>query len=321
MRLVEEPLRAAIINLLETPDAAIATVDRIAAARVLAGLDDLRAPITIDDWRAELARRNEHFAAPVGYWCYIHPGTYRIGGWEEGESDAKITLPAFWIARFPITVAQYAPFAEVGYGKNAERWWTPNGWQWKQARQRTQPWLWNEAPYDGTNQPLIGVTWYEATAFCLWQSERLKDALPAGYVVRLPTEAEWEAAAAYDAVRHRRNYPWGKQEPTPELAIYDASGLNRPAPVGCCPAGVAACGALDMAGNVWEMMASSHGGYPEQSNAEVKDFTTAAWDVPWRGGSYYQNSTFVRCGARIGSYPRNDYFIIGFRVVVAPRSH
>ncbi len=316
----EERLGAALVALLEHPAPAILLPQRIEAGEALGRLGDTRVPVTRDDWRAELGRRNEAFGSPAGYWCSVRPGAYRIGGWEQGEKAANITLPAYWIARYPITVAQFAPFIDQGYGKEAERWWTPKGRQWKQAQARTASYGWNEAPYDGANQPVIGITWYEATAFCAWLTEQLGAALPAGFIVRLPTEAEWEAAAAYDGAMPRRTYPWGEDEPTPEHAIYDAANLGRPAPIGCCPAGAAACGALDMAGNVWEVTASSYRGYPNQSNTAEEDFTTGDYQVPWRGGSYYQSSTSVRCGAR-GRINLVDVSYFAFRVVVAPRSH
>nr|MDQ2997131.1 SUMF1/EgtB/PvdO family nonheme iron enzyme [Chloroflexota bacterium] len=316
---LEAPLCHAIVDLLETPDPAIPTADRIAAARVLADLGDPRFPVVRDAWRAEAFPQT--FGSPQSYWCAVLAGIYPIGGWEAGQQPAAIGLPSFWIARFPITVAQYAPFVEQGYGANAERWWTPNGWQWKNERQRTEPYAWNRPPYDGPNQPVIGITWYEATAFCAWLSEQLADALPAGSIVRLPTEAEWEASASYAPNEPPRSYPWGPNTPTSEQAIYDQSGLDAPAPVGCCPAGAAACGALDLAGNMWEMTASSHRKYPDQSNVVEKDFTTNTFDVPWRGGSWAQNSTYVRCGARYGNLPVNVNGYVGFRVVVAPRSH
>ncbi|NNJ13334.1 SUMF1/EgtB/PvdO family nonheme iron enzyme [Chloroflexales bacterium ZM16-3] len=298
--------------------------ERIRAGSVLGDLDDPRIPVTPDDWRRELGRRSEGFTvAGDHYWRYVRPETYQIGGWNKGEPSAKITLPAFWLARFPLTVAQYAPFVAEGYGKDAERWWTPEGWMWKQANQRTEPWGWDKPEYRGTNQPVIGVAWYEVTAFCAWLSERLQGALPVGYLVRLPTEAEWEATAAYDAQMQRRPYPWGDAEPTPERAIYDESNLGRPAPVGCCPSGAAACGAMDMVGNVWEWIASSHKGYPAQSGVVGKGFTTDDYDVPLRGASWYDNRTNVRCGARFRNYPDFDfdlYFGRGVRVCVSPRS-
>jgi formylglycine-generating enzyme required for sulfatase activity len=176
--------------------------ERMAAGQALGLMGDPRFLVTIAAWQHEMAQRSEQFGTPAGYFCSVRPGTYQIGGWEDDEPAADITLPAFWIARFPITVAQYAPFVAAGYGKDAERWWTREGWQWKQKRGRTQPYSWNESPYDGPNQPMIGVTWYEAAAFCAWLTAQLQDALPAGYVIRLPTEAEWEAAAAYDTPPH-----------------------------------------------------------------------------------------------------------------------
>ncbi|NCC36023.1 MAG: hypothetical protein EOM24_29010 [Chloroflexia bacterium] len=186
-------------------------------------------------------------------------------------------------------------FVAEGYGAAAQRWWTPEGWQWKQERKRTEPDWWDDPDNNVANQPVIGVTWYEATAFCAWLSERLAEVLPTGYGLRLPTEAEWEVAAAYDAQRQRRPYPWGDAEPTPDLAIYDASQVGRPAPVGCCPAGAAACGAMDMVGNVWEWASSSYAGYPGEAAQGVKDFTPNDQDVPWRGGSWVWGSMYVRC--------------------------
>ena len=337
----EERLRAALVELLERPDPALLLPQRVEAGTALGCLGDPRFPVTIEDWRRELARHNEQFGASAGYWCYVSPGSYRVGGWEEQESaeaglttilragarllggqrepGVPITLAPFWIARFPITVAQYTPFVKQGYRSDAEQWWTPNGWRWKEEQSRTQPWRWNGAPYDGANQPVIGVTWYEASAFCAWLTEQLADVLPASYSVRLPTEAEWEAAAAYDGAMQRRSYPWGEDEPTPERAIYNASNLRCPAPIGCCPSGMAACGALDMAGNVWEVTTSSYRGYPEHSSEVIKDFTTDVRDVPWRGGGWGDSSTYVRCGARGRFDPVNDVDSRGFRVVVAPR--
>jgi formylglycine-generating enzyme required for sulfatase activity len=315
---IEAPLRAALVPLLETADAGIALEDRIAAARLLGGLDDPRFPVEAEQWGAELGKRNERFGQPTGYLCFVPKGVYTIGGWEKGKPAAEVTLLPFWVARFPVTVAQFAPFVAEGYGKQAERWWTPEGWKWRNQRDRREPWGWDYPAYSGTNQPVIGVTWYEATAFCAWQSERLAATLPPGYALRLPTEAEWEAAAAYDAQMQRRTYPWGEAEPTTELAIYDASGLRQAAPVGCCPAGAAACGALDLAGNVWEVMASSYRAYPAQSSSVKEDFTVDEFDVAWRRGSYWENSTSVRCGARDGLPPDGGGFINGVRFVLAP---
>jgi formylglycine-generating enzyme required for sulfatase activity len=321
---LEFRLRDRLQQTLEQPDAEILLPLRVEAGHALGRLGDPRLPIAPEDWqqrcRAELHMPTEgpFTTNPQAYWRAMPGGSYRIGGWDEGEPDATIPLQGFWIARFPLTVAQYAPFVDVGYGEDAERWWTPNGWQWKQQERRTQPWGWNDSQDTGANQPVIGVTWYEARACCAWLTEMLAGVLPEGYVIRLPTEAEWEAAAAYAADGTRRPYPWGKEEPTPERAIYDAAQLGAPAPVGCCPAGRAAGGALDLAGNVWEWTLGSYKAYP-QASAE-KDFTPGDYTVAVRGGPWYNNSSFVRCGARIRFAPDDVLSISqgGFRVLAAP---
>lgn len=328
----ERRLAAALQEVLEQPDAALLLPQRIEAAEALATLGDARFPVTDTQWRAEPLPQT--FGTPKGYWCYVPEGSYRIGGWDSSERETggvrglvqrlsgrndgsvNLALSAFWIARFPITVAQYAPFVKEGYGADAKRWWTPNGWAWKQDRR--QPYLWTDPAYTGANQPVIGVTWYEASAFCAWLSEQLAGSLPPDHIVRLPTEAEWEAAAAYDGHGQRRTYPWGEDEPTNERAIFEESGLGRSAPVGCCPAGAAACGALDLAGNVWEWTASSYRSYPEQSNQLTKDFTSGEYGVPLRGAAFYESSTNVRCGARFVD-PPDSGLNFGFRVLVAPR--
>lgn len=315
--LVETPLRHAIVSLLEQPDPAITLRDRITIAQTLADLGDLRFPVSIDQWCNELFPTT--FGEAKGYWCYMPRGDYRIGGWSAKESSTDITLSEFWIARFLITVAQFAPFVAKGYGPDADRWWTSNGWAWKQESNRTQPQFWGEADYHGTNQPVIGASWYEATAFCAWLSELLADVLPEGYVLRLPTEAEWEAAAAYDTQGQRHSYPWGEDEPTLDQAIYEESGIDRPAPVGCCPTGVAPCGALDLVGNMWEWMASSYRVYPKASGEYTKDFMEDDSVVPLRGGSYYNDITYIRCGARYYLHPTTYFLDYGFRVVVATR--
>ncbi len=299
-------------RIIETPAAPFA--ERLRAAELVGRVGDPRFPVAAEQWRAELSRRNTDFGKPAGYWCFVREGAYRIGGWASNEPSATIQIPAFWIARYPLTVAQYAPFVAEGYGVGAERWWNPEGWAWRQKSQRTQPWGWERPEYHRPNQPVIGVTWYEVTAFCAWLSAQV---LPAGYVLRLPTEAEWEAAAAYDGSGQRRLYPWGNADPTPDLAIYDSGGQKKLSSVGCCPAGASACGALDLAGNVWELTASEYRAYPDGSHQPQKDFTDG-WTA-WRGGSWYNNSSYVRCGARY-SYDLygggNNY---GFRVVLAPR--
>lgn len=284
-----------------------------------AALGSLSVPVSAGEWQAELQRCNRDFGQPAGYFCYVRPATYPIGGWDKGGASARIPLKEFWVAKFPITNAQFAPFVRVGYGRAARRWWTPNGWEWKETPKQTlHPWRWGEENFSAPDQPVISVSWYEATAFCTWLGEQLR--LPPGYALRLPTEAEWEAAVAFDARWHRHAYPWGDAPLTHERAVYDQPWEDGPPRVGSRPAGAAACGALDMGGTVWECAVSDYMRYPAGSNEGVKDFTTGRHTVPWRGGGYGSSSTYVHCRARIRLRP-DSYFGYddGLRVVVAPR--
>ena len=92
------------------------------------------------------------------------------------------------------------------------------------------------------NHPQVGVSWYEAVAYCNWLSERL------GYTVRLPSEAEWERAARST---DGRIYPWGDEFDARRCNMSD-TGIGATSTVGIFPDGDADCGAADMSGNVWE---------------------------------------------------------------------
>ncbi len=276
-------------------------------------------PITVqvEGWTEELADCQTQFGEIDGFWCYVRPNAYRIGGWLDTQVSSTVELPGFWIARVPVTVRQFAPFVTVGYNSNAQRWWTPNGWKWRRDTDCYFPAFWHDLDYNSPDQPVIGVSWYEAVAFSRWLSEQLVGLMPEGLVIRLPTDAEWEVAAAYDEQMHRHIYPWGNQDPTAEHAIYDESEFQHTAPVGICSAGAAACGAQDMVGNVWEWAASSYSNYPPKTNTVYQDFAANDWDVSLRGGAWDNNKIHIRCNARFWAKPgnRNNYW--GFRVVRA----
>ncbi|HNP88922.1 MAG TPA: SUMF1/EgtB/PvdO family nonheme iron enzyme [Kouleothrix sp.] len=330
VRQLVQQLQSASAPATERPvETASAHPPRVAPNIVRTPSGNLSMPLSATQWRDELARRDEVFGehglrqSLVPYWCYVRKDTYTIGGWEKGDPAARIALPKFWIARVPITVAQYYVFMNAG-GYATRRWWTPHGWEWKRAQKREHPLRWGDTSFNRATQPLLGVTWYEASAYCAWLHELLTGitgVLPAGYRVSLPSEAEWEAAAAYDADMRRRTYPWGEGAPTAQRAIYDRKWEKGPPDIATCPAGAAACGALDMVGTVWELACSTYSDYPSRSGTIAKDFTPGKYDVADRGGGYWNNSTIVRCGARYGNFPDTRGLNYGFRIVVAARSH
>jgi formylglycine-generating enzyme required for sulfatase activity len=137
------------------------------------------------------------------------------------------------------------------------------------------------------------VSWFDATAFCRWLSARL------GYEVRLPDEAEWQLAATGN--RRRYGYPWG-EDWRRECANTSASRLSRTCAVGMYPGGAAACGALDMSGNVCEWTAS----LGPLENQRVL-----------RGGAWYLSPAEARATARTFSFAYERLSHFGFRVACA----
>ncbi len=159
--------------------------------------------------------------------------------------------------------------------------------------------------FNKDDQPVVGVSWYDAKAWCLWLS--MLDGDKARY--RLPNEVQWEWAAGGqrdkpDRVVKVRDYPWleEKGEPNKTLANYnDHEGATTS--VGRYPKGATPEGLHDMAGNVWE--------WTEDLYQKDKD-----WRVQ-RGGAYYSSGAdALRCSSRVNSYPRVvNLNVVGFRVI------
>jgi formylglycine-generating enzyme required for sulfatase activity len=159
------------------------------------------------------------------------------------------------------------------------------------------------------NQPLVGISWYEAMAFCRWLTQMLND----GWIYGLPSELEWEYAARGT---ERRMYPWGSnQEPTAEHANYDEQH-NGTSTVGCFAPGATPQGLLDMAGNVWEWTRSDYRPYPydpgdgreDGSEPSRKRFTL-------RGGGWVNPAPYMRASCRLYDTPNTHSFNVGMRLV------
>jgi formylglycine-generating enzyme required for sulfatase activity len=194
---------------------------------------------------------------------------------------------------------------------------------------RDRPSLWGDPAYSGwvgDNQPVMGVCWYEARAYCRWLDARWRADGPAeisaGYEVRLPTEAEWEAAARGP---EGRRYPWGPEFDSGRANTLEGRVL-RVNPVGAYPEGRAACGALEMSGNVWEWTLSLWGtttnapdyGYPYRSGDGREDVLAGPDALRIvRGGSWNRDARLARCATRTRDLPFGRNYYVGFRVVVA----
>jgi formylglycine-generating enzyme required for sulfatase activity len=248
------------------------------------------------------------------YWCTVESGAFWYGEKQDKLQQVRLDY-SFQIARFPVTNAEYARFIDAG-GYQQQEWWTENGWQQREQRNWAEPRYWDDIRYNNPAQPVVGVSWYEAAAYCRWLTAQghAQGWLPAEQEIRLPTSLEWERAARHT---DQRPYPWGTEKPTPERANYRETEIGRPSPVGCFPAGAAPCGAQDMAGNVNEWTATVW--QEAQTPLARKDFTTPKRPLI-RWSAYYTGSENMFCGSRVWNDPFNGNYGQGFRVLQSLRS-
>ncbi|MDG4551659.1 MAG: SUMF1/EgtB/PvdO family nonheme iron enzyme [Candidatus Contendobacter sp.] len=247
------------------------------------------------------------------------------GAKRDPEADSNETWPRkaapleiadFELAAYPVTVAQFRPFVEMD-GYRDENFWSQNGWQWRTEENREAPGLWDDSIWNLPNHPVVGVTWYEAEAYCNWLNKRL-ELLPG--TIRLPTEAEWEWAARGP---ESRRYPWEGEWETWRCNNVE-SGIGRTSVVGCFPGGVAdwwqgiqpEMGVVqDLAGNVLEWTASEYtknysGACLSVLNADVSDESPRVL----RGGAWNNAPGWLRSAARDWTNPRYGGVIAGFRL-------
>jgi formylglycine-generating enzyme required for sulfatase activity len=216
---------------------------------------------------------------------YVPAGTFMMGspagvGYDDERPAHEVTLAAYWIGQTEVTNAQYRRFVAAG-GYTQETLWTPAGCQWRRENNITEPLYWDDTQWNGDNYPVVGVSWYEASAFATWLSQET------GLTVRLPSEAEWERAARGE---DGRTYPWGDESPSAQLLNYNGN-LGRTSAVGSYPDGVSPYGALDMAGNVWEWVDDWYnGGYYCVSPGENPLGPTSGTARVVRGGSWTSSS-------------------------------
>jgi formylglycine-generating enzyme required for sulfatase activity len=217
----------------------------------------------------------------------------------DGEQPQhRLYLPDYFIAKTPVTNAQYAAFVDAtGYRQ-------PDHWKG------------GKPPKGKEDHPVVYVSWYAAMTFCDWLSEVTSK------LYRLPSEAEWEKAARGT---DGRIYPWGN-EWNPKRCNSKEGGQGGTTPVGAYPQGASPYGLLDMAGNVWEWTTSLWGEdlskpefkYPYDStdrreNLEAGDKVRRVL----RGGSWGDGRSLARCASCDGYLPRGRWVSHGFRVCVA----
>ncbi len=221
---------------------------------------------------------------------YVPAGEFLMGS-PDGEGDADerpqhtVYLDAYYIDKYEVTNAQYRLCFEAGVCDRPPR-------------------SWDVSMFKPLKQPVVGVSWYDAAAYCRWAG------------ARLPTDAEWEKAARGT---DGRRYPWGNQDPHCELANgWGCEGW--PDTVGSYPAGASPYGALDMAGNVGEWIADWYDPdyYATSPDRNPLGPETGKWRVV-RPGRYQVQWRHLRSANRYSMHPAAADVGIGFRCAMSVR--
>jgi formylglycine-generating enzyme required for sulfatase activity len=237
---------------------------------------------------------------------YVRSGKFFMGGSphdphvKDWETQADwIDLAAFCIGKYPVTNGQYWAFVKAS-GHDAPQ----VNWAGRRPRKTK------------LDHPVVGVSWYDACAYCAWLSEQT------GRRYRLPSEAEWEKAAR--GMDDQRIYPWGDTW-QPDRCNHDqdettdVGAFGPQSPFGC----------YDMVGNAREWTTTIWGGNSHEAHSDFpypwkRDGRDTLGQDPQldtryricRGGSYAEGSPRLRCSERDWYSPDAGNRKTGFRVVM-----
>jgi gamma-glutamyl hercynylcysteine S-oxide synthase len=256
----------------------------------------------------------------------------RRWAYDNERPASEVDVPDFRIDTCPVTNGQYLAFMEDG-GYTRRELWSEAGWSWRQATGAHAPAHWRARPDESPPSPLpacagstagweatvfgrpgplhpdspvVHVCWFEADAYARWTGGRL------------PSEAEWEKAAAWDPAQERsRRYPWGDEPWEPGRANLDQRHLE-PMPAGCVLAGRSAYGCLQMLGDVWEWTETWFDGYPGFQSFPYKEYSEIFFGKQYRvlrGGSFATRATVARATTRNWDLPERRQIFAGFRCV------
>ena len=212
-------------------------------------------------------------------------------GSEQGQENERpchaVRLESFGIGKFPVTNREYGDFLA--------------------ATENPPPPFWRDSMFSDPEQPVVGVNWNEATAYCRWLSEK------SGQVFRLPTEAEWERAAR--GGREGAHYPWGNEPPEEKRYVGCDSKTGGPSRVGVNEAN--GFGLHDLSEGVHEWCSDFYDyNYYRHSPERNPQGPATGERRSSRGGSWRHRIKFSRCAARSSLPPSFHYADYGFRLAL-----
>jgi iron(II)-dependent oxidoreductase len=255
---------------------------------------------------------------PAGGMVRIDAGAFLMGDagpaftYDNERPRHEVELPAFEIDRVPVTNGGYAEFVGDG-GYRRRELWSPEGWGWRGEASAKRPLFWTadgrERRFDRRDPidpalPVMHVSWFEADAYARWAGKRL------------PTEAEWEKAAAWGpGFSEPRARPWGDEPPTREHANVDQLAFG-PRQAGASPRGASAYGVLGLIGDAWEWTAGDFGPYPGFRAHPYREYSELFFGRGYRvlrGGSWATRPAVARNTFRNWDLPQRRQIFSGFR--------
>ncbi|MCK4907266.1 MAG: SUMF1/EgtB/PvdO family nonheme iron enzyme [Spirochaetes bacterium] len=243
---------------------------------------------------------------------YIPGGFFYMSTTTGNEKLKKIYLKSFYMDIYEVSNADYAKFYNAG-GYRKSKYWSEEGWQWKIKNKIKKPKWWESGRYNigprFPDNPVAGVSWYEASAYAQWAGKRL------------PTEAEWEKASR--GVDKRR-FPWGNDDIHYEVVYYGNFETYNDKYMYSCPVkkfvqGKGPYGCFNMLGNVWEWLSDWHTGYDYYKTMPLKNPTgpSAGKKKLLRGGSWFKDPSYYESHFRYAENPgARKYDDFGFRCAV-----
>ena len=212
---------------------------------------------------------------------YLEGGGFLMGNNEEPEEapEFEAYVAPFYMDIHPVTVGQYAEYLK--------------------SSGAPEPKFWRVPELNGTDQPVVGVSWSEACEYAAWAGKHL------------PTEAQWEFAARG---RENRKYPWGHLEPDSTRCNF-GDYLGMPSIVSMHEGGMTPEGIQDLSGNVYEWTLDAYGPYRQRAQDSDESPRRVV-----RGGSWHSGIREILCTHRKGLFPETRLTTVGFRCVLAART-